>query len=47
MKKKFTLDDAVIVAVKALKNFDTTFEDKLLHYLRTTNYTVELIINFC
>ncbi|MDP1675794.1 MAG: GxxExxY protein [Bacteroidota bacterium] len=40
------VDNLVIVEVKAVKNFDHSFEDKLLHYLKATKFKVGLIINF-
>lgn len=40
------VDESVIVEVKAVKNFEKSFEAKLLHYLKATKYQVGLIINF-
>jgi GxxExxY protein len=39
-------DNSVLVETKAVKVFEKSFEDKLLHYLKATNYQVGLIINF-
>lgn len=40
------IDSSAIVEVKAVQNFEKSFESKLLHYLKATNFQVGLIINF-
>jgi GxxExxY protein len=40
------VDGLVLLEIKAVKNLEKSFDDKLLHYLRSTNLEVGLLINF-
>ena len=40
------VDDSVIVELKAVRRLEKSFEDKLLHYLKTTALPVGLLLNF-
>jgi GxxExxY protein len=40
------VEQSVIVELKAVRRLEKPFEDKLLHYLRTTSLPVGLLLNF-
>ncbi|MBI2429767.1 MAG: GxxExxY protein [Ignavibacteriales bacterium] len=40
------VDGSVLLELKAVKNFEKSFDDKLLHYLKATSLQVGLLINF-
>ena len=40
------VEQSVIVELKAVRRLEKPFEDKLLHYLRTTSLPVGLLVNF-
>jgi len=40
------VENSVIVELKAVRRLEKPFEDKLLHYLRTTSLPVGLLLNF-
>jgi len=40
------VEQSVIVELKAVRRLERSFEDKLLHYLRTTSLSVGLLLNF-
>ncbi|MEX2116177.1 MAG: GxxExxY protein [Bacteroidota bacterium] len=40
------VENMVVVEIKAVKNIESSFEEKLLHYLKTSGLQVGLLINF-
>lgn len=42
----FTIDDKIIIELKAVEFMPKTFETQLLHYLKTTGYQLGLLVNF-
>lgn len=40
------VEQSVIVELKAVRQLDKSFEDKLLHYLKATGLLVGLLLNF-
>lgn len=42
----FVVEDKVIIEIKAVEFLQKTFETQLLHYLKTTNFNLGLLVNF-
>lgn len=42
----FVIDEKIILEIKAVEFMPKSFEQQLIHYLKTTNYQVGLLINF-
>jgi len=42
----FLVDNKVIIELKAVEFMPKTFEAQLLHYLKTTGYSIGLLVNF-
>lgn len=42
----FVIDEKVIVEIKAVEFMPKSFEIQLVHYLKTTNFAVGLLVNF-
>lgn len=42
----FIIENKVILELKAVEFASKTFETQLLHYLKTTNYNLGLLVNF-
>ncbi|MCL5970867.1 MAG: GxxExxY protein [Patescibacteria group bacterium] len=42
----FIVNDKVIIEIKALDFLPKTFEAQLLHYLKTTDFNLGLLVNF-
>jgi GxxExxY protein len=42
----FVVDEKIILEIKAVEFMPKTFEQQLIHYLKTTSYQVGLLINF-
>jgi len=42
----FVIDNKIIIEIKAVEFLPKTFEQQLLHYLKSTKYELGLLINF-
>lgn len=42
----FVIEEKVILELKAVELLPKTFETQLLHYLKTTNFNLGLLVNF-
>lgn len=42
----FVIDEKVIIEIKAVEFMPVSFEKQLLHYLKSTNYKLGLLVNF-
>lgn len=42
----FIIDDKIIVELKAVEFMPKTYENQLIHYLKTTDFQVGLLVNF-
>lgn len=42
----FIVDEKVIIELKAVEFMPKTYETQLIHYLKTTGYSVGLLVNF-
>lgn len=42
----FVIDNKMIIELKAVEFMPKSYEEQLIHYLKTTNYKVGLLINF-
>ncbi len=42
----FVIDQKIIIEIKALDYMPSSFEDQLLHYLKTTGFKLGLLVNF-
>lgn len=42
----FIIENSVIVEIKAVEFVPKSYEQQLLHYLKTTGYTLGLLVNF-
>jgi len=42
----FVLEDKIIVEIKAVEFMPKSYEDQLIHYLKTTGFKVGLLVNF-
>lgn len=45
-KPDFIIDNKIVLEIKAVELIAKTFEIQLINYLKTTNYTLGLLINF-
>lgn len=45
-KPDFTIENKVIVEIKATQFLPKSYEQQLLHYLKSTNFKVGLLVNF-
>ena len=42
----FVIDDKIIIEIKAVEFMPKSYEKQLLHYLKSTNYKLGLLVNF-
>lgn len=42
----FTIDDKIIIELKSVEFMPKTYEEQLAHYLKTTDYSLGLLVNF-
>jgi GxxExxY protein len=42
----FVIEDKIVIEIKALEFMPKTFEAQLIHYLKTTGFSLGLLINF-
>lgn len=42
----FVIDEKIILEIKAVEFMPKTFEQQLIHYLKTTEYRLGLLVNF-
>lgn len=42
----FAIEDKIIIELKSVEFMPKSYEDQLLHYLKTTGYSLGLLVNF-
>lgn len=42
----FTIEDKIIIELKAVEYVPKSYEEQLIHYLKTTGFQVGLLVNF-
>jgi len=42
----FVIENKIIIEIKAVEFMPKSYEDQLIHYLKTTGYKVGLLVNF-
>lgn len=42
----FSIEDKIIVELKSVEFMPKSYEDQLVHYLKTTGYSLGLLVNF-